>query len=262
MRTIEAKGLSGQWPAASVFIFALIVAIPLLIKRRSTLLARKSDFTQVAFLAGAAIGFYTISLAYTDVIRATLLFYVTPIWSMILGRLILNERLTRSRILAFVLGISGLVAILGNGGAGTGFGDAIATASGIFWSLATLKIYRMPRTHPADLTASLITGCACITIVLTLFSSTSPPTEDIVAALPWSVGTAIYLFPMMALTIWPATILTPARVGLLLLSEVLVGVSSAALFAGEPFGAREALGSILIVAALLTEVLSKSETGP
>ena len=66
---------------------------------------------------------------------------------------------------------------------------------------------------------------------------------------------------MMALTLWPATILTPARVGLLLLSEVLVGVSSAALFAGEPFGLRELAGGLLIVTALLTEVLAKPDDG-
>ena len=79
--------------------------------------------------------------------------------------------------------------------------------------------------------------------------------------MPWSLATAVYLFPMMALTLWPATILTPARVGLLLLSEVLVGVSSAAMFAGEPFGLRELAGSLLIVTALLTEVLAKPDDG-
>lgn len=260
LRQIEAAGLSGQWPAASVFIFALVLAIPLVVIRRKTLLARKADFASVAALAGCALAFYTISLAYTDVVRATLLFYLTPVWSTILGVFILGERLTIWRIFALVLGLAGLTVVLGTGDpTGTGVGDAMALASGILWSLASLKIYRMPKTHPADLTAALITGCAFLTIGLTAITSSLPPVEQLKTAAVWSLGTAIYLFPMMALTLWPATILTPARLGLLLLSEVLVGVSSAAILAGEPFGLREITGSILIVAALLTEVLAKPD---
>ena len=261
LRQIEAAGFQGSWPAASVFVFALLLAIPLLIKRRNSLQSRKADFAVVAILAGCALGFYTISLAYTDVIRATLLFYLTPIWSTLLGVFVLRERLTPGRIFALVLGLSGLAVVLGSGGSGTGYGDAIALASGVFWSLASLKIYRMPRAHSADLTAALITGCSLFTIGLTLLSAPLPSIEHLRSAIPWSLGTAVYLFPMMALTLWPATILTPARVGLLLLSEVLVGVSSAALFAREPFGLRELAGSLLIVTALLTEVLAKPDDG-
>jgi drug/metabolite transporter (DMT)-like permease len=43
----------------------------------------------------------------------------------------------------------------------------------------------------------------------------------------------------------------------LLMSEVVVGAISAALLSGEMFGAREALGTLLIIAAALFEVLGK-----
>jgi drug/metabolite transporter (DMT)-like permease len=59
---------------------------------------------------------------------------------------------------------------------------------------------------------------------------------------------------MIFLTIWPATLLTPARVGLLLMSEVVVGLISAAVFSGEPFGLREATGAVLIVSAAVLEI--------
>jgi hypothetical protein len=41
------------------------------------------------------------------------------------------------------------------------------------------------------------------------------------------------------------------------MSEVVVGAISAALLSGEAFGAREALGTLLIIAAALFEVLGK-----
>jgi drug/metabolite transporter (DMT)-like permease len=60
---------------------------------------------------------------------------------------------------------------------------------------------------------------------------------------------------MLFLTIWPATVLTPARLGLLLMSDIVVGVISAALWSGEPFGWREGIGTMMIVGAGFVEVL-------
>jgi drug/metabolite transporter (DMT)-like permease len=67
----------------------------------------------------------------------------------------------------------------------------------------------------------------------------------------------LYMIPMVFLTILPATVLPPARIGVLLMSEVVVGAISAALLSGEMFGAREALGTLLIIAAALFEILGK-----
>ena len=69
----------------------------------------------------------------------------------------------------------------------------------------------------------------------------------------------LYMIPMVFLTIVPATVLPPARIGVLLMSEVVVGAISAALLSGEAFCAREALGTLLIIAAALFEVLGKKQ---
>ncbi len=47
----------------------------------------------------------------------------------------------------------------------------------------------------------------------------------------------------------------PGRVGMLLLAEVLVGVTSATLLLDEPFGIRELSGAALIVSAGVVEVM-------
>jgi len=67
------------------------------------------------------------------------------------------------------------------------------------------------------------------------------------------------MIPMVFLTILPATVLPPARIGVLLMSEVVVGAISAALLSGEAFGAGDALGTLLIIAAALFEVLGKKQ---
>ncbi len=61
------------------------------------------------------------------------------------------------------------------------------------------------------------------------------------------------------LAMWPATELSPGRVGMLLMVEVLVAVASAALLADEMFGLREFIGATLIIAAAVVEVLRQQK---
>ncbi len=49
--------------------------------------------------------------------------------------------------------------------------------------------------------------------------------------------------------------LNPGIVGLLFMTEISVGTVTAALWAGEPFGAREVIGILLISGAGLAESL-------
>lgn len=53
---------------------------------------------------------------------------------------------------------------------------------------------------------------------------------------------------------WSAARLDPARVGLLLMAEVLVGAVSAAFLAGERLGPWEIVGGALVVCAGILEV--------
>ncbi|MDH3452322.1 MAG: EamA/RhaT family transporter, partial [Gammaproteobacteria bacterium] len=54
--------------------------------------------------------------------------------------------------------------------------------------------------------------------------------------------------------------LDPGRMGILLQMEAIVGIGSAALLAGEPFGLAEAAGSVLVISAGVTDVLGHRAT--
>ena len=74
-----------------------------------------------------------------------LLFYISPVWSTLLGILFLGERLTLNRVLAIILGFSGLAVILG---AGEGFpwprhiGDWFALGAGLTWAIALVRLFK------------------------------------------------------------------------------------------------------------------------
>ena len=76
----------------------------------------------------------------------------------------------------------------------------------------------------------------------------------------WIVVVALFLLPATWLTIWPATVLSPARVGILFMTEAIVGIGSAAWLTNEPFGVREIIGTALIMGAGIVEVLRSQST--
>ena len=258
MKQVEAAGLSGTAPSASVFATAVVLTLPLIFWRWKSISNRFPDLIIAGLLVGGAVGLFTVSLAETEIVRAILLFYLSPVWSTILGLVFLGDRPNAARFCTLGLGLLGLVIVLGSEG---GFpwprntGDTTALIAGVFWSLSSLKLYRMKTVPISDLLVAMVIGCAVVTGSLFLISSDVMPSGVVIGASLWIIISACYIVPTLAMTLWPSTLLPPAKAGLLLMTEVVVGTASAALLSGEPFGAREAIGSVLITAALLAEVV-------
>ena len=87
-----------------------------------------------------------------------------------------------------------------------------------------------------------------------------PQLSAIVEGWPWLMAVSVLMLPATFLTIWPPTVLSPGRAGILFSFEIVVGVASAALLTYEPFGWREILGTILILSAAVVEVMRKTAT--
>ena len=64
---------------------------------------------------------------------------------------------------------------------------------------------------------------------------------------------ALLILPGTYASLWGPKFLSPGVVGLLFMTEIVVGSISVALLSGEPFGIREVIGIILIAGASLME---------
>lgn len=67
---------------------------------------------------------------------------------------------------------------------------------------------------------------------------------------------ALYLLPVLAITLWSAQRLPPALLSFLFTLEIVSGVVSGALFLDEPFGLWRLAGGLLIVGVALIEALA------
>ena len=139
------QGLTGPWPGMVMYTAALAVLSPLLWRIRQHLFSKWRDLLLSGVLTGAAFSLFTISLVYTDVARAILLFYLTPLWGTLLGLLFLGERLHRNRVLGLLCGITGLIIVLGDEQWipwPQNVGDWLALVSGMAWALGSMGLYR------------------------------------------------------------------------------------------------------------------------
>lgn len=264
LRALEAAGLSGAWAGLVIYIGAALAMGFAIIVSRHPFRGFGLPLVLSGLATGAAFSLYSTSISMTEVVRAILLFYLTPIWGTLLGIAFLGERLTKARFAALIFALLGLVVVLG----GEGFprprnaGDWFALASGLSWAVGALLVYQAKTSGPVEQVAAFIFGSLAVTVATivlapSLFAAGTTLT-DAIRMLPWGIIMALWVIPMLFLTIWPASVLTPGRVGILLMSDVIVAVATAAWFSGEPFGLREMAGTVLIVSAAVIEVFDRS----
>ena len=262
LREFEAAGLSAGWASAVQFVTPVLVLTPVAIiialRGQPVGLSR----WQTAIFTGGAWALYADSLLLTEVARALILFYVTPIWSTMLETWLMKRRLSTARIVAIVLGLGGLYVILGGDGSlpiPRNAGDWMALLSGIFWAYGSTRIRMTPDATLFENTYSFFACGAVVTVALAFLpieAMGAPPSNDqVMHFLPWILlMTLAFLIPVMFMQLYGVKLVDPGRVGILFMIEAIVGIGSAAILTDEPFGWQEIVGSILVIVAAFTEM--------
>jgi drug/metabolite transporter (DMT)-like permease len=252
LRALAETGLAGAAVNAALYGIASAALLPLFWRRRRRLIAGGLLLLGAGGLFGAALVSWNLALILGEVVRVTLLFYLAPVWATLLALAVLDERIGWLRVLSVALGLAGAMVLLGFAGGlplPRSAGDWLGLAAGVLFALS-VTLVRKGETI-AGLEQTLVSFAAAALLSLALLAVAPHGTPDLDAVvLAWAALAALgWLLPVTWLLLWGARFLEPGRVSLLLLLEVAVAAISAALLAGEPFGAREAVGCLLILAA-------------
>ena len=259
VRHLQAGGVGVVWFTLGLFVAALALLVPLLVRYPPARAAFTPRMVVTGLLTGGAFVLYTVSIVLTEVVAAILLFYMSPVWATVLGRVLLAERFTASRLVALAMGLGGLWVVLGTE-SGVPLprnpGDWCALTAGVMWALGTLRVHQDAATSSAAHAASLFVGGALVIGVVALLPDMAGPPPPVAAASAAIVLAMAVVSLLSAWSIlWGARLLSPGRAGLLLMMEVITGLASAAALAGEPFGMAQVFGSVLIAGAVVVEVL-------
>ena len=270
LRAFERQGLGPAWATLAQFLIPLALVTPFAAAR--WLRGRPTGIRQLrsGLLIGGAVALYLGSLLLTDVARALILFYAMPAWGTLLEVGVMRRTFTRWRGVSLLLSLSGMLVILS---AGHGFslsmnlGDLLALLSGVLFAVGAMLVRQAPETSVFEQLVAFFLYGSVVALSLSLLPLAGlgrPPSFDQVMALaPWLVlAAAGFLIPVMWGVYWGSRNVDPGRLGILLQIEAVAGITSAALLAGEPFGARQAIGAVLVIAAGLVEVIGNRQAAP
>ena len=263
LRSIEQSGIVGSWSIVLVNACPLIILVPLIFFNLDKFKKYPKPILFAGIMIGAAFTFYANGLVQTSVIRATLLFYLSPIWSTIIGIIWLNERLTIARVISIIVALIGLILLLydfrNQETAMLNFGDFSSILSGLFWALGASILKKWSKLPIIPLTAIVYFSTTSLSILLAIIVYKAPiPSLTLIGqnfstAFIWSV---IVLLPSFCIIFRISQILFPGRVGILMMSEVAVAVISAKiLLPEEQMVILQWIGASAILLAGVVEII-------
>lgn len=261
LRTIEDVGVSGAWSVVFFNACPLVLLCPLLVFYFKSLVGVFWPTVLAGFFIGLAFTLYANGLVETTVVRATMLYYLTPIWSTLLGVLWLSEILTKARIIAIVVAFFGLYLLL-SGSDSTNYplnvGDLFSFLSGIFWAIGLAVLNRWSRIPILPVATFVFASTTVISAAFAVFfyADGLPDFVLLKRAFPTAAFWSIVVFlPCFFIIFRVSQVLFPGRVGILTMSEVVVAVFSAAvLLPNEVMQPIQWVGAAAILLAGMVEV--------
>ena len=267
-RALEAGGLTGGWATISQMVIPFAMLLPISLWRLYKGQSFGLEYPLIGLLFGGGIACYANSFLLTDVVRALILFYITPVWTTIFEIVFLRQIPRFYRYMTLVLALSGVWIVFGQEGViplPQNSGDWIALLGGILIAASAVRMEIKKPEGIYPILFSFFFYGGLFTLIQSYFLSDylgdAPSIESWVAMMPWLILIAILFHIPTNIVILGA----PSRIGagifsIIILFEIVVGTFSAAVLTDELIGWREILGSSFIIFAGLTEIIFASKT--
>ena len=195
---MQEAGLHDLWITTIYFMLPSLCMLPILGVRWRATWRGGLALQLTVLVSGAALALYSAAIVFTDVVRALMLFYLMPIWSILLARAVLNERITAIRVISMGLAALGVLTLFGLG-AGVpiprNVGDWMGLAAGMLWAIATVRIRMHGEHDAADLTVGFFLWGLILSLgfALAIAPSHVPSIGQTAPVLPLLVGFVLLL---------------------------------------------------------------------
>ncbi len=255
-RQLQSLGLHPLW--ATVLVYLVAVAAILVARPAALLqLVRTPALWVLLVASGTTNAAFNWAMVIGDVVRVVLLFYLMPLWAVLLARLLLGETLTARAALRVVLALAGAAVVLWPSGGGwplpTTLADALGVVGGFSFALNNVMLRREAARSAEGRALAMFAGgvlvAGALATALALHGQVPWPPPPAPA---WVLGalvlSALFLLSNLALQLGAARL--PANVtAVVMLTEVVVAASSAQWLGGGAMTRQLLLGGALIVAA-------------
>jgi len=257
-RWLEARGLHPLW--ATVLIYAIAAAVILAARPRALReLATTPSLWWLVLAAGTTNATFNWAVTIGDVVRVVLLFYVMPLWAVLLARVLLDEHLTPLAGVRVALALTGAAVVLWPAD-GLGLpvphhlSEWLGLIGGFSFALNNVMLRREAHRSEASRALAMFVGGAVVAGAIALALGTAgrvaPPPPN-ASWLAGATGLALaFLAGNLALQ-YGAARLPANATAVVMITEVLFASASAVLLGAGSVTPALLLGGALIVGAAL-----------
>ena len=267
-RHLQAHGVHPLWTTALCY---LLVSAVLGLRRPGALrdVLRTPTLWVLVLASGCTNAAFNWGVTTGDVVRVVLLFYLMPLWTLLLARWLLQEPLQHGVLLRAALALGGALVVLWPSDGGLPLprqlSDWLGLIGGLSFALNNVMLRRESHRHADARALAMFCGGAVIGGAAALVGATAG-----VAAPLWS-SAAAWGVPLGLLALWfmgsnlalqyGAARLRASTTSVVMVSEVLFASVSAVWLGAATLTAASLVGGALIAAAALLAAWQEGRAG-
>jgi drug/metabolite transporter (DMT)-like permease len=253
LRRLEGQGLSGLWVTLSSYGAALALGLVWLWRSRSDWQYKPLVLGMMMLAVGWCNVAFVLAVLEGTVLRVLLLFYLSPLWALLLGWVLLKEHPGWGGLPVFVLAFAGAITMLWDPDMGMPWprdrADWLAVSSGFAFSFANVMMRKSQRISMQTKSAASWLGVVLVAGIWILIVQEPFP---LVQASTWLAAALLGWFGFVIMTvtvIYGVSHMPVHRSAVILLFELVVGAVSSLILTDERVLLQEWLGGALIIMA-------------
>ena len=253
LRLLEQHGLHGLWTSLVSYGAALVAGWLYIVWRGLDWRRERLSLLLMGLAAGWCNVAFILAVIDGTVVRVLLLFYLSPVWAVLLGRWVLGERPSRAALAVVGLALLGALVMLWDDRLGMPWpkvrADWLALSAGVTFAMSNVLVRRMRAVSIALKTMASWVGVVLVAglwVALGAHAAPAVGTDVLLGAV------ALGLFGIVLMTAavqYGVTHMPVHRSAVILLFELVAGASSSWWLAHEAIALREWVGGMLIIVA-------------
>lgn len=265
-RQLQSNGLHSLW--ATVFIYSVACAlIACFYPQAFRQLRERPHLLFILLAAGLTNATFNWAVTIGDVVRVVLLFYLMPIWVVLLARWLLAEPIRPRALLRIALALLGAMLVLSKEGIGlpvpNSLPDYLGVIGGASFALNNVLLRKYCQ-DPAPARALAMFGggvllASVLALGLTAAGSIASPMQATPGAWAGASLLALWFIVGNLALQYGAPRLSANVTSVIMLSEIVFASVSAVLLAGEVLSVRTLCGGALIMSAAALAAFTEKE---
>ncbi len=256
-RLLQDAGIAGVASSFYTFLIALIVGLIFFARHWRGLLSLPGSVLWLAMAAGWTNLAYVLAVIEGEVMRVMLLFYLSPLWTLLLAHFWLHERTGRLGAIAMTTSLIGAFIMLWQPAMGLPIpqteAEWMALSAGVGFAFTNVLTRRATHLSLRVKSMAVWVGVVVMALLFMPFQQVSLPLPQTIAMKYWLImgGIGLALLCATALAVYGITHTLVTRAAVIFLFELVVAAISSYWLANEIMTPHEWLGGSLIIVAAI-----------